>query len=381
MALNNGKFRNGSDDDDVIDLNAQAPWDVRDNADGNGGDDTIWGNIADNLLRGGGGNDYISGWLGNDHILGGSGQDNLFGGDGDDHLEGGSNGDNLYGGSGDDYLEGESGADDLRGDDGNDTLSGGSNNDDLRGGNGNDNLIGGDGSDVLYGGAGDDLLQGDEMPSPNGNDTLSGGDGNDKLIGMQGDDTLFGDAGNDELEDHYTGGTGNDVMFGGTGNDTLHSVDGADQLYGDDGSDHIELDNAGGRLGGAGLLIDGGAGTDTLHLNFDLPSGAVDVLSGRYGIESIERLDIEDGADQDWTWSFDDVRDISDTNALRIEGNTGDTIRLENNVAGHALTGGTWVAGVTTYAGGETWTHYDYVLNGDIRASVSIDTDIDVVLV
>jgi hypothetical protein len=64
--------------------------------------------------------------------------------------------------------------------------------------------------------------------------------------------------------------------------------------------------------------------------------------------------------------------------ALRIEGNTGDTIRLENEVAGHALSGGIWVAGITSYANGEAWTHYDYVFNDVVRASVSIDTDIDV---
>jgi hypothetical protein len=75
------------------------------------------------------------------------------------------------------------------------------------------------------------------------------------------------------------------------------------------------------------------------------------------------------------------VRDISDTDALRIEGDAGDTIRLENNVAGNALSGGTWVEGTTAYATGEYWTHFDYVFNGIVRASVSIDTDIDLLLV
>jgi hypothetical protein len=48
MAINNGRWRNGGDGNDRIDLAVQAPWDVRDNASGGDGDDTIWGNIADN---------------------------------------------------------------------------------------------------------------------------------------------------------------------------------------------------------------------------------------------------------------------------------------------------------------------------------------------
>ena len=60
----------------------------------------------------------------------------------------------------------------------------------------------------------------------------------------------------------------------------------------------------------------------------------------------------------DWTWSFRDVRDISETNALRIEGNGGDIIRLENNVAGSVISGSSWVEGTTSAAAGESYTHY-----------------------
>jgi hypothetical protein len=183
------------------------------------------------------------------------------------------------------------------------------------------------------------------------------------------------------VDDVGGSGTGNDDMFGGSGNDTLRSVDGFDQLFGGEGADHIILDGAA-RLGGSGQLIDGGTGIDTLTLRFELADGGVDILTGRpNGVESIERLDIEDGSDQTWTWSFNDVRGISDTDALRIEGNVGDTIRLEDDVAGNGLSGGTWVEGITTSASGESWTHYDYVFNDEVRASVSIDTDVDVLLV
>jgi hypothetical protein len=83
----------------------------------------------------------------------------------------------------------------------------------------------------------------------------------------------------------------------------------------------------------------------------------------------------------EWTWSFRDVRDISDTDALRIEGDVGDIIRLENTVAGNVLSGGNWVEGTTAAAAGESYTQYSYVFDGQVRASVSIDTDIDVVLI
>jgi hypothetical protein len=168
-------------------------------------------------------------------------------------------------------------------------------------------------------------------------------------------------------------------MFGGDGNDTIHSYEGIDHLFGDAGNDHIEFDNADARLGLAGVEIDGGSGIDTLHLEFT--PGISHVMSGRTNISTIERLDIEDGASVDWTWSFANVRDVSDTNALRIEGDYSDTIRLENTVAGNVLSGGTWVEGVTAITDGESYAHYDYVFDGQIRASVSIDTDIDVVLV
>jgi len=48
------------------------------------GNDTVIGNIADNLILGGRGNDSLSGGDGNDTLGGGTGNDNLLGGNGDD---------------------------------------------------------------------------------------------------------------------------------------------------------------------------------------------------------------------------------------------------------------------------------------------------------
>ena len=62
---------------------------------------------------------------GNDSIVGGIANDLLYGDDGDDELRGGAGNDTLYGGTGNDTLEGNAGNDLLYGDAGNDTLEGG----------------------------------------------------------------------------------------------------------------------------------------------------------------------------------------------------------------------------------------------------------------
>lgn len=53
------------------------------------GNDTVYGNGADNRLQGGDGDDLLHGGAGNDHLQGGTGDDVLHGGSGDDLLDGG----------------------------------------------------------------------------------------------------------------------------------------------------------------------------------------------------------------------------------------------------------------------------------------------------
>ncbi|MFH7243978.1 MAG: calcium-binding protein [Spirulina sp.] len=121
-------------------------------------DDTILGDLQNNILSGWGGDDYIFGAGGNDVIYGGSGNDTLDGGSGSDSIYGGSGNDVLYGGSGHDYLSGGSGSDLLVGESGNDTLVGYgfglAEYDTLSGGSGADLFVLGDASGVYYLGAG-----------------------------------------------------------------------------------------------------------------------------------------------------------------------------------------------------------------------------------
>lgn len=316
--MNNGRWLSGGGGNDTIDLRWQAPWDVYDNASGGDGNDVIYGNTADNVLRGGNGADVISGEWGNDRIEGGAGNDSLSGGWGDDLVQGGD---------------------------------------------GNDSIWGNDGRDTLFGDAGNDVIQGNS--------------GDDGVYGGSGDDALYGDDGNDTLD----GGFGHDVMHGGAGNDVLLTASGGDKVYGGSGSDDVYVYNAGSHLFETGLELRGGSGTDTLHLRTpDGTSLSIDRLGAH--VTGFEAINIEDSTSGELTLSFRDVIRTSDTDHLRIEGDWRDEVRLENNLAGDALTGGRWVEGLTSVAGdGEAYTRFFYQLDGQTLATVSIDTDIDVALV
>ncbi len=136
--------------------------------------DTITGNVGNNLLSGLSGNDTLNGGEGNDTLDGGAGFDELNGGAGQDiasyansvlsitlALDGSlmtagdavadtlSSIEGIAGGSADDGLRGDGNANILIGNGGRDTLEGMANNDVLTGGAGRDTLIGGAGADVF----------------------------------------------------------------------------------------------------------------------------------------------------------------------------------------------------------------------------------------
>jgi Ca2+-binding RTX toxin-like protein len=402
MAFNNGKTRVGTSNAETIDLRWQNPFDVRDNAMGLEGSDTIYGNIADNSLLGGSGGDQMLGGDGMDCITGDSGNDKLFGEGGDDSISGGADNDTLYGNGGYDRLEGGSGFDLLYADVGDDDLFGGSQDDTLHGSNGNDDLIGDEGNDLLYGeadadylngkvgadtlsgGTGVDIVYGDDPGAVGQDDRLYGGDGGDSLFGEGGNDQLSGDAGNDFIYDGYGSHptNDNDTMWGGSGNDEILSRTGADYLSGGADNDDVTIFDADRLLTTAGLEAHGGLGSDVLHLEF--AAGATQVVMGLpVSIDGFERLDIEDAGDTDWTLTFRDVRNISDTDILQIDGDAGDRIRLENTIARDSLSGGAWVQGTTqtTADPNESFTHFSYVQGGTTWATVSIDTDIAVQLI
>ncbi len=173
---------------------------VIENAYGGGGNDTLTGNAAANVLRGGAGNDTIDGAGGTDtagyagaagavtvslmltgpQATGGAGVDtltnieSLVGSNYADRLIGNAAANKLMGSFGADILTGNNGNDTLEGGAGGDLLSGNAHNDLLYGNDGNDTLIGGLGADRLWGGAGIDRFRFDTGLNPNGNVDMIG---------------------------------------------------------------------------------------------------------------------------------------------------------------------------------------------------------------
>lgn len=227
-----------------------------------GGDDTLTGSAAAEILVGGAGNDTLVAGGGNDLLIGGAGDDAYVFSSGAvviDSTGGGTDTLRFAGGitfsqvgsgltkSGDDLILNVSGTSDqvilkgffLGGDNLVETIAfdtGGQITADqvfgafglavptppagfdqtVSGTTGNDPALdGGAGRDLIQGGTGDDTLNGqaadDRLEGGSGNDTLRGGLGNDVLVGGRGDDTY-----------RFAAGDGQDVIDGtGGGVDTL----------------------------------------------------------------------------------------------------------------------------------------------------------------
>ncbi|MDB5540942.1 MAG: hypothetical protein JWQ89_2669 [Devosia sp.] len=101
-----------------------APGDqnFREGDDGLAGDDLLFGDAGNNILRGGAGDDEIHGDAGNDVISGASGNDRIFGDAGNDILDGGEGDDIMSGGDGNDLIADGSGDDQIDGGEGEDVL-------------------------------------------------------------------------------------------------------------------------------------------------------------------------------------------------------------------------------------------------------------------
>jgi Ca2+-binding RTX toxin-like protein len=288
---------------------------------GGGGNDTIWGYDHNDTLEGGAGADLLWGGMDFDMVsyrnasqgvsidlrnqCNYAGQVGVAGGEevGDqlwyvdgvigsahaDTLIGGSVGDEAFatpgwrayreaanrleGGAGDDLLMGLGAADTLDGGEGSDTadysLSEAEVLVDLNlttaqtgGGEVTETPSSIDGSNpgIFYGG---NHARGDVLISI---ENVTGSAFNDTLIGNGEDNVLSGLAGADSL----IGGGGNDTLIGGAGNDTFQGGDGTDLIH-----------------AGAGDVVDGGAGSDTLVSEDEY----LDVASST-AITGVERIDL-----------------------------------------------------------------------------------------
>ena len=353
------------------------------NATGGSGNDSIFGNDADNVLKGGGGDDTLSGGNGNDSLYG----SDIFG------ISGGN--DTLKGGGGDDFLFGG---------DGDDTLKGGGGADTLNGGNGVDtadyafssagvfvSLLSGTGA---FGDAqGDTLTNIENVSGTTSGDTLIGNSAVNSLLGGDGDDVIYAEGGGDHLD----GGNGVDwVLFvdstagvtvdlaAGTGsggfaqgaailnfenlegsnfNDTLTGTSGANVIYGFDGDDVIDAS------GGADTVY-AGAGNDRVvdsdAVNFDYSDGGSGINTIDYrGVffvgSSIVTINLAtgqtvvNGGNTETIVNFQNVEGsqggetiIGDGNANVLNGNGGDDV-ISGGGGNDTLNGG---AGADTLDGG-----------------------------
>ena len=210
------------------------------------GDDSVTGNVADNLLEGRDGADSLMGGLGNDTLIGGPGADTLDGGEGSDtaaydgsavavtvnlgtntatgrdaegdtftsieNLAGSAFDDTLTGDAGNNVLEGAAGADVLDGGDGLDTAAYTHSSGAVRVNLSNGTNTGGHA-------AGDTITNIENVSGSRYNDTLTGDtlDSIENLSGSAFEDTLTGNARNNVL----SGRAGADLLDGGAGTDTV----------------------------------------------------------------------------------------------------------------------------------------------------------------
>jgi len=203
----------------------------------------------------------------------------------------------------------------------------------------------------------------------------------DLIIGAPGDDPHVSASGASFV---VFGGQLSSATAGSTGNDTLTGDGGANQLVGGRGDDLL-LGNGGADVlrGGAGddilavsdlnfASLDGGSGSDTLR--FDAPLNLDLRLLADTKLSSIEVIDLlQNGGDSTISFNITDILHLNEAGALKIHGNAGDTVSLDNVSNGQP---GNWVN-----AGGGV---YQFTaVNGGIGiiGTVTIDPDMSVIIV
>ena len=208
---------------------------------GGPGDDTLGGDVSDNILIGGNGNDRLIGYGGSNILVGGAGRDTFVGGEGTDVFVDTADGAVL------DYSGSTAAVTLARG--ANHSVSWGTegaSGPTLRG-------IGGhaQGDILVYGSSSAPL-------------TIVGSDHGDKLVTFVNSPTTF------------LGGGGDDQIYGGQGADTIHGGAGRDVIDpGGFGGDTVDFGTGGGILRYSNLY--------GRHLTFDMASGVVEFRNTKTG--------------------------------------------------------------------------------------------------
>ncbi|MBI2236025.1 MAG: tandem-95 repeat protein [Magnetospirillum sp.] len=154
-----------------------------------------------------------------------------------------------------------------------------------------------------------------------------------------------------------------DYVGGSGGDDTIFGNGGADVLFGGDGDDHLHISD------GTFHFLDGGAGTDTLHLdgNTDFTAIRDDIL------QNFEVIDLTFAGNQTVTLNASDLAHLCGgtnaatgvANSMVIIGNAGDTVNM-----GDAWTA---TAGQSLPNSGNSYTQYANAATG---VTVYVDDNI-----
>jgi Ca2+-binding RTX toxin-like protein len=145
--------------------------------------------------------------------------------------------------------------------------------------------------------------------------------------------------GGDLADDSLTGGEGSDDIDGRGGNDTIDGGLGADIVKGGAGDDTLVYDRN-------DLSYDGGDGTDTLLVKDDGILIDLPYMNGKPAIGNIETIDLNTTGANYLVLDAAQVKAMSSTDTLTIDGNGDDVLFLE---ALEQWVGGASVNGYTTY--------------------------------
>jgi uncharacterized protein (TIGR03118 family) len=176
-------------------------------------------------------------------IVGEDGDDVLYGTKGSDFFQAGKGNNTMFGNMGDNVFVAAEGNDIAYGGEGADLFYLGDGNNTMHGKNGIGIFMAGDGNNIAYGGADRDLfLFGDgnnTVHTSNGMNIVMTGNGNDIIYGGSERDYLYTGAGDDLIYAGY----GDDVIGAGIGNDVVRLGSGANELILDQGEGAVTVWN------------------------------------------------------------------------------------------------------------------------------------------
>jgi Ca2+-binding RTX toxin-like protein/subtilisin-like proprotein convertase family protein len=298
--------------------------------------DRLIGDGADNTFAGGAGDDYLAGGGGNDLLISGAGLDTLVGDAGDDRLVV-TDKQRIS-----DFLDGGIGRDTLEVADGMDLTGATISRVEVLKGKGMitlrpEQLVGlqlVDGLTIQLSGTAQQLALPEGLTLANGARILlpvsesADVPADANVVGTRNDDLLSGSAAGDVI----FGGRGADTIFGGGGDDVIYGGSGSDILSGGEGNDRFIVPATELNVWFTEIFadrIDGGAGNDTLEINwagtgayFRVNDGAFSSLENLVFNGSNHYSSLFVSADQ---WNlFNSVGGFTDTVRLNIQGNGND---------------------------------------------------------